>query len=270
MADEISMEHRFHFDLAGFLILRNVLTSEVCDAFLGVLSRLESQTYDDVWQTTLKSGRGKNPNPTRDDRRDCQIRMNGLPRLNPIFDRLIDHPSILPYLKEFVGEPQLVNTWSISKFKGAQQAGWHRGAPVVDYSYRNGDIRSRMLNVVYFLTDNGPEDGCIVAIPGSHKSNFDLKWQGYQGLNMPGSVAVTGKKGDVFLFSETVIHNGLPKTTDGVRSNLYFNYAHAQFNPVNKDPRNTHQKYFPPDMRARFSPTQKELTAWMDMVRWDF
>ena len=107
MADVISIEDRFHFYLSGFLILRNVLTSEECEGLLRVLSGLENQTYEDAWQETLKSGRGKNPNPTRDDRRDCQIRMNGLPRLDPVFDRLIDHPHILPYLKEFVGEPPI-------------------------------------------------------------------------------------------------------------------------------------------------------------------
>ena len=80
------------------------------------------------------------------------------------------------------------------------RVGWHRGVPTTDYSYSNGVIRSRMFNVVFFLTDNGAEDGCVVALPGSHKSNFDLTWKNYKGLEMPGAIAVTGKAGDVLMF----------------------------------------------------------------------
>ena len=171
--------------------------------------------------------------------------MNGLLRLDPVFDELIDHPRVLPYLEEFVGLPQLINTWSISKFEGAVHSGWHRGVPVSDYSYFNGEIRSRMFNVVWFLTDNGPDDGCIVALPGSHKSNFDLPFGDYEGLELPGAQALTGKAGDLLMFSETVVHNGLLKTTPGTRSNLYFNYVHAHYNVMTREPINCHHFYLP-------------------------
>ena len=75
------------------------------------------------------------------------------------------------------------------------------------------------------MTDNGPEDGCVVAVPGSHKNNIDIDWASYKNYQMPGALAITGKAGDVFLFSEAVMHNGLPKTTEGLRTNLYFNYV---------------------------------------------
>jgi ectoine hydroxylase-related dioxygenase (phytanoyl-CoA dioxygenase family) len=262
--NSIPIEDRFHFDLSGFIILRNVLTAEECAEYLNVLQSLEQQTYEDLWMETYGSGR-----PTREMNRQHQIRLNGLPRLDSIFDQLIDHPRILPYLYELVGEPQLINTWSISKFNGAQQGGWHRGVPTTDYSYHNGVIRSRMFNVVYFLTDNGPDDGCIVAVPGSHKSNFDLNWRDYSGLDLPGAIPVTGHVGDVFIFSETVIHDGLPKTTRPVRSNLYYNYVHAHYNVMTREPRNCHHFYFPPEIRERFTPKQRELTAWMEFARWE-
>ncbi|MCZ6680729.1 MAG: phytanoyl-CoA dioxygenase family protein [Candidatus Poribacteria bacterium] len=262
---QVSIEERFLFDLQGFLMLRGVLAPDECAEFLGVIKHLEGQTFEDKWMEAVGPGR-----PTRETSRRHQIRLNGLPRLDSIFDRLIDHPRVVPYLREFVGEPQLINTWSISKFHGAQQGGWHRGVPTTDYSYRNGVIRSRMFNLVYFLTDNGPEDGCIVALPGSHKSNFDLTWQNYSRLELPGTVAVTGSAGDVLMFSETVIHDGLPKTTHPVRSNLYYNYVHAHYNVMTREPKNCHHFYFPPEIRARFTPTQRELTAWMELARWEY
>ena len=224
---EVSAEDRFLFDLQGFLLLRGVLGAEECAAYLEKLRQSESREYADEWQEGL--GAGKSGRPTKETNFVHQLRLNGLPRLDPLFDKLIDHPRILPYLREFVGDAQLINTWSISKEKGCEQGGWHRGVPTDDYSYNNGRMRTTMFNVVFFLTDNGAEDGCIVALPGAHKSNFDLQWRQYKGLDLPGAVAVTGGAGDVFIFSETVIHNGLPKTTDGVRTNLYYNYVHAHY-----------------------------------------
>ena len=269
MADDIPIEDRFHFDLSGFLVLRNVLSAEECETIHTVLTDLESRTYADEWIDSAPTFGRTKPRPTCDKSRESQTRLNGLLRLDPIFDALIAHPQVVPYLNAFMGEPQLISTWSISKFQGAQQGGWHRGMQTTDYSYRNGDIRSRMLNTVYFLTDNGPKDGCIVTVPGSHKSNFDLSWQQYQGLELPGALAVTGKAGDVLLFSESVIHNGLPKTTEPVRSNLYFNYTHAHYNVMMREPPNGYHKCFGPEIRERFNDEQKAMTVWMEMARWD-
>jgi Phytanoyl-CoA dioxygenase (PhyH) len=265
---QIRVEDRFLFDLQGFLVLREVLSAAECAAYRETLQRLETQTYEDAWLASLPPG--PPGRPTLETGTPRQLRLNGLPRLDPLFDTLIDQPRVLPYLREFVGLPQLINTWSISKSSGAEPGGWHRGVPTTDYSYRNGEIRTRMLNVVYFLTDNGPDDGCVVALPGSHKSNLDLAWRDYSGLEMPGAAAVTGRAGDVLMFSEAVLHNGLPKTTAGVRSNLYYNYVHAHYNVMTREPRNCHHFYFPPAIRARFTPARRELTAWMELTRWEY
>ncbi|NKB68928.1 MAG: hypothetical protein GKR89_17820 [Candidatus Latescibacteria bacterium] len=264
--DPVEIGARFLFDLQGFLVLRGVLDEEECARLKGVVDDLEGRKYEDAWLGSLPEGvKGR---PTLETNIAQQLRLNGLPRLDTAFDFLIDHPRIRPHLDEFVGLPQLINTWSISKMQGAQPGGWHRGVPTTDYAYRGDEIRSRMFNVVFFLTDNGPEDGCVVALPGSHKSNFDLDWRQYQGLDLPGAAAVTGKAGDVLMFSEAVIHNGLPKTTAGVRTNLYFNYVHAHYNVMAREPNNAHHFYFPPQIRDRFTPGQRGLTQWMEWARW--
>ena len=263
--DTVSREKRFLFDLQGFLVLQNILSQAECAEYLEFLRYLEPKIYEDKWMKSVGVGR-----PTCETNRQHQIRLNGLPRLDSVFDQLIAQPKILPYLHEFVGQPQLINTWSISKSRGAQVGGWHRGVPTTDYSYRNDVIGSRMLNVVYFLTDNGSDDGCIVALPGGHKSNIDLEWNKYSGLQLPGAVPIIGKAGDVLLLSETVLHDGLPKTTETVRSNLYYNYVHAHYNVMTREPKNCHHFYFPPEIRQRFNPKQLELTAWMELARWEY
>jgi ectoine hydroxylase-related dioxygenase (phytanoyl-CoA dioxygenase family) len=265
---DVSIEDRFSFDLHGFLLLRGVLTPDECEAYLGELIRLEEQDYEDKFQEQFTDGNlGL---ATKHKVNEKGVRLNGLPRLSPVYDPLIAHPRVAPYLEEFVGLPQLINTWSISKFEGATSGGWHRGVPTTDYSYRDGAIRARMFNVVFFLTDNGPDDGCVVAIPSSHKSSFDLNWRDYPGLDMPGAMPAVGKAGDVFMFAESTIHNGLAKTTEGRRSNLYFNYVHAHYNVMTREPRNCHHFYLPPDVRQRFDEDQKKMTEWMEYVKWDY
>lgn len=246
-------------------MLRGVLTLPECDELLAVIRELETCDYDDVWLKEKGPGR-----PTKEDNRNNQIRLNGLPRLHPIFDSLISHKTVLLFLDEFVGKPQLINTWSISKWKGAEFSSWHRGVPTTDYSYRNGDIRSRMLNTVWFLTENGPNDGCVVAVPGSHKSQVDIDLKTHRAYDMPNATPVTGEPGDLLIFSEATLHDGLPKTTDGIRTNLYYNYVHDHYNVMYREPKNCHHFYFPPHIRDRFNEKQKELTAWMEYARWDY
>ena len=108
-------------------------------------------------------------------------------------------------------------------------------------------------------------------IPGSHKSNIDLNWrQQYDGLEIPGAVPVTGRAGDAFLFSETVMHNGLSKTTEDLQANLYYKLCAC---PLQRDAarsQNCHHFYFSPEIRERFNEEQKAMTAWMELVKWDY
>ena len=263
----VTRDERFLFDLQGFLVLRGVLSAEECDTYLQAVRRLEQQDYEDRFLESVPEGMtGK---PTKETF-DHQVRLNGLPKLDPTFDALIDHPRIVPILREFMGEPALINTWSISKSNGASAGGWHSGIRPTEYTYDNGVIRTRMLNCVFFLTDNGPDDGCMAALPGSHKRNLDIPYQQFDARKVPGCAAVTGRAGDVLMFSEAVMHNGLPKTTDGVRTNLYYNYVHAHYNGMMREPHNCHHFYFPPQVRARFNDAQRELTRWMEYVKWDY
>lgn len=263
---EVTEEDRFLFDLQGFLMLRSVLTPTECAAFIEVLRRLEAQEYEDRFLDL--NGPDRPGRATKQVGRAHQIRLNGVLRLDPIFDMLIDHPRVVPYLREFVEVPQLINTWSITKFKGAVHSGWHRGVPTSDFiCHGGGQVRTLMCNTVYFLTDNGPEDGCVVALPGSHKSSFDLSWDDYDGLALPGSTPITGKAGDVLIFSEAVIHNGLLKTTEGERSNIYFNFMHGHYHNALRAPMSCHHFYLPPDQRRRLTPARLKLTRWMEFMQ---
>jgi ectoine hydroxylase-related dioxygenase (phytanoyl-CoA dioxygenase family) len=262
----ITLEDRFLFDLQGFILLKGVLSPQECQKLLSVVEDHETRTFDDQEKRESVNRSGRPSQPTL-QKHPTFIRLNGLLRMDSAFDPLIAHPRVAPYLEAFMegtedsDGPQLGNTWSISKFKGNEPMGWHRGATPYHYNYRNGKIFNAMVNTVWFLTDNGPDDGCMVALPGGHKSNIDLDWSKHSGLRMPGAQPVTGQAGDVFIFSETVLHNGLAKTTPGRRTNLYFNYFSRGWNSSLE-----HIYHFsmPPSIRARFTAKQRRYTEWMD------
>ncbi len=94
-----------------------------------------------------------------------------------------------------------------------------------------------------------------------------MNWRDYKVADTPGAVAVTGKAGDVFLFSESVVHNGALKTTEGVRTNLYFNYVHEDYNVMMREPKNSHHFLLSPECRERLNDEQKAMTSWMELVR---
>ena len=260
---EVTYEEKFLFDIQGFLILRGAIDRGLVEALDQAVVANEAKDHDESWADGLPVVAGKHF--IKDLNIENQVRLNGLPRLDPIFDPLIAHPAILPYLKEFMGEPQLVNTWSISKYEGRDATGWHNGLPTDEYLVRGDKIYSPMVNVVTMLTPNHPGDGCFCVIPGSHKRNFDLdpKWK-EAGLDTPGAIEVTGDAGDVMIFSEALTHAGAAKTSKRRRTTLQYNHLHRDRASAMWDHHNARHYWMPPSIRKRFTREQRELTRWMD------
>ena len=260
----VTDDERFLFDLQGFLILRGAIEPDLVAALERAVVANEAIEHDESWAEGLPVvTRG---NLTKDRHVDHQVFLHGLPRLDPVFDRLIAHPGYLPYVQEFMNQPQLVNTWSISKYPGRGATGWHNGIPPADYSVRNQQIRSPMVNVVTMLTPNHPGDGCFTVIPGSHKKNFELdldRWR-TAGLDTPGAIEVTGDPGDVMIFTEALVHAGAAKTSTRRRTTLQYNHLErSRAGSLMTDYHNARHYWMPPSIRQRFTPEQKALTSWM-------
>ena len=265
----VTDEEKFLFDIQGFLILRGAIEPDLVEALDGAVVANEAIEHDESWAEGLPEVR--RPHFTKDssDAGDFehQIRLNGLSRLDPVFDQLIAHPSILPYLKEFMGEPQLINAWAISKYEGRDATHWHNGLPPHQHVVHNGEIRSQMVNVITMLTPNHPGDGCFAIIPGSHKKNFTLDYDrwGWAGLDTPGAVEVTGDPGDVLVMTEALVHTGAAKTTSRRRTTLQYNHVHSRrAGDAMSDPHNNRHTWMPPSIRERFTEEQKAFTKWMD------
>jgi ectoine hydroxylase-related dioxygenase (phytanoyl-CoA dioxygenase family) len=199
---------------------------------------------------------------------DAYIRLNGLLRMSPIFDRCIDYPAVFPYLQNFMPGAQLGNSWSISKDAGPNQGGWHTGLPPGQYSVFHGQINTRIINTVFFLTDNGLDDGCMAVIPGSHKANFEIDHAWGKELQLPGAIPVPGKAGDILIFTESLLHTGLGNSSGRRRTNLYFNHAAPNFQiPHAPSVAYSYHYAMPPHIRARLTERQKAATSWMAVVK---
>ena len=134
----VTDDDRFLFDLQGFLVLRGAIELDLVEALDRAVVENEAIEHDESWAEGLPVV--THGHLTKDRYIDRQVRLNGLPRLDPVFDRLIAHPGYLPFLREFMAEPQLVNTWSISKYAGRNATGWHSGIQPADYTVRGGKM----------------------------------------------------------------------------------------------------------------------------------
>jgi len=258
---EVPLTETFQFDAQGFVVLRGVLSEAECAHYLAELESMFAQDFDAPERTTYESL----------DLRRSQRRINGL-IWNKAFHPIIDNPQVVARLRAWMTDPQLINSWAIDKPEGSEWGWWHRGLEPHDYRVSHGKIYTKMLNCIYFLTDNGPDDGCVLVVPGAHKSEFDLDPADFHMKEYPGTLRVTGKAGDVVLFTETMIHNGANKTTPGNRTNLYFNWIDASYSGImgHATPGKSYQNLIlTPEMRASMNDEQRALTRWMDWMRPD-
>lgn len=264
-------EERFTFDLTGYHILRGGLSAEQCDTLLAAVHRLNEADFDDSWKEQVPEGLRERTAPTKqvwmNGSEESSVRLNGLFRLSPVFDLLVGYSPVMEVVRGVMRQPQMINAWSIAKLTPGPSVAWHNGLKVWDYWSDGETIRSRMVNTVYCLTDNGLEDGCMACIPGSHKVAKRFPNDQYPNLDMPGSVPIPMEKGDILIFSEGLAHCGLAKTNRRERTNLYINYVEALYNVCMLEPHNARHFIMPESVRDRWNPEQAAVTQWMDFAR---
>ena len=198
-------EEKFIVDLEGYLIIKNVLSKD------------EIMEMNQVIDNSDKNG-----SPSR---------------WGKLFNRLIDHPKILPYLIELIGPSVrldhdyaifMQNGSSGSRLHGGEDGGGYREEGDHWYKYRDGVIRNGLCVMAYNLTPAKSGDGGFTCIPGSHKSHF-LR-------NLPDDVRYFKRQvhyviqpevdaGDVVFFTEALIHGTTTWTSKVERRALLYKYS---------------------------------------------
>ena len=222
-------DEKYLFDLNGYLVLRGVLTKEdveLCNA--GIDHHIDQLNER---EGSLAGGSASLAGTSH--RRD----LGGMlgwerPWCEP-FRRLLAHPVIVPYLNTSLGEGYRLDHGPglIAMDEGCEGGTLHGGGVERQnlseaYFFKNGRIYTGLTVVEFLLADEGPGDGGVAVLPGSHKANLacpqSLKaWQKYQ----EHVVEVNGVAGDAVIFTETLTHGTLPWQGKHQRRALLYKFS---------------------------------------------
>ena len=169
------------------------------------------------------------------------IQLQQIYELGP-FDTLIDHPSWIEHVKRFVGNqddfdanhgPLYIdeNFYQITpEGEGTSiHSGGHKRTKRTQFRYHDGAFHCGQVNVLVAFNDIGPGDGATMAVPGSHKQNFEPPfYEAATGETLegaPGAEEVYLEAGDALLFVDSVMHGSATRTNPGERRFAVFRYG---------------------------------------------
>lgn len=124
------------------------------------------------------------------------------------------------------GDGQTLHGGGFERFLG--------GGLLESYSFHSNKMFAGMVVVEFMLADEGPGDGGVAVVQGSHKSNYPAPMSLKVGERWGQHVTeVHAKKGDAVVFCEACVHGALPwKGVHERRCLLYrFNPGHAAYTP---------------------------------------
>jgi len=201
-------EEKFQFDLQGYLVIKKVLS----DDELAQLNAIADAEY------------------RYDDLKKAEREYSVLP-WGEAYKKLIDHPTVLPYLLDLVGGTvRLDHDYCIFMPQGQCRGGLHGGHGGDHwYEYRNGVMSNGLTVVTYFLNDSPEDAGGFACVPGSHKSNFNVGAipEQVRSFSQPAHYVVqpVAEAGDVLIFTESLMHGTMPWQAKTERRCVLYKYS---------------------------------------------
>ncbi len=211
----IPADHRFAFDVSGYLHLRGALTADEIAEY--------SRWISDSEGTDPQALNADYPDGIKQQLNRPVSRMFDA---DPRFACLLDHPVVLPYLTEFLGvDYRHIDNDMYYTHPGFPGGGWHRGVSAHPTGHVvDGSFICPMVKVFYCMSDVSPGQGEFVVIPGSHKASFKLDYDGR--VDLPAQhVFDEVKAGDIIIFNEALLHNGRPNPSQKTRKTLIINFG---------------------------------------------
>ena len=217
---------KFFFDTFGFLVIDNVLNESELNDLNGIIDD-KGITSTDIYQRVYDDGtlRGTVPGGGAGEVGA------GFLEWGPQFCDLISHPKLLPILRMIIGDGfRLDHFWGTWTNKGASALPIHGGVvpfTQTDYYFARGDrMYSGLTNVAWNLADSGGIHGGFMAMPGSHKSNFEIpKDLVSQEEKAFGIMSPLAPAGSVVIFTEALLHGAAPWVAEFQRRTLFFSFC---------------------------------------------
>ncbi len=222
-------KERYFWDLAGYLVVQDVLTPEEIAAANEAIDRHQDRIHmgdDNRGARGSHSLRGTG-RPT----------MHGLlqmerPYCEP-FREMLAHPSIVLRLNVMCGAGFRLDHGPllISGVKGTEGLTMHGAGephrPYVAYNHQNSQTYCGGVTVSWQLADVNPEDGGFTCVPGSHKSGFPMPPGVRTCDDDLGTVVQPAMRaGDVLFFMDGAqTHGTRPWQSEQPRRSVLFKYA---------------------------------------------
>ena len=209
-ASGVSDEDRYLFDLQGFLVVKNALAK---DELTALNHLVDHQTLPEPGETVQSQ------------------RFSGFLTWGQPFRDLLDHPVIVPYLKEWLDPAfRLDHYYGIYMKQGTSGLTLHGGGTPYDrpeyFHFRGGQMYNGLTVVSWALVDIPADQGGFTCIPGSHKANYPCPRTIRTYESNPGCVVqVPMRAGDAVIFTEALTHGTHPWTAPHHRRSLLFKYA---------------------------------------------
>jgi ectoine hydroxylase-related dioxygenase (phytanoyl-CoA dioxygenase family) len=238
----ISNDLKFEFDVQGYLHLRNVLTPDEISEY--------SEWMNEVQEIDIQS---LNDDAPHNIEHQLKRPVSRVIDADPRFANFLDHPAVVPFLNEFVGEDcRHIDNDLYYTYPGFKGGVWHRGVAAHPTGHVvDGEFICPMVKVFYCMTDVGPNEGEFTLIPGSHRAQFDLDWDAR--IDLPAQhIFDDVKAGDVIIFNEALIHNGRPNPSEKTRKTIIMNFGRSDAG--------TWPGYTPkPETLEAVTPRQREI-----------
>jgi ectoine hydroxylase-related dioxygenase (phytanoyl-CoA dioxygenase family) len=231
--DEPTALDDYLFDLRGYVVVEDALSDDTVTAL--------NDAVDDVLPLEPGEWHGHVQRRPETGAVDGSFELQQIYELEP-FDRLIDHPSWIEYLRRFVSNQDDFDTnhgplyIDENFFQTTPQgegtpvhSGGHERTQRTQFRYHDGDFHCGQVNVLVALNDIGPGDGATMAVPGSHKQNFEPPFyddvRGETLEDVPGAEEIHLDAGDALLFVDALMHGSATRTNPGDRRFAVFRYG---------------------------------------------
>ena len=219
---------KYLFDLMGYIVIEDALTpEEVAHCNAAIDHRIDQLKSSPSYSGGSRALAGTS---TRQD-------LGGMlswerPWCEP-FRELLVHPSISPYFNVILGKGYRLDHGPglIAMNEGCEGGTLHHGGGEppnfsLAYFFKDGRIYTGLTVVEFMLADEGPGDGGLAVIPGSHKANFHCPQSMRRGEQYKRYVVdVNAKAGDAVIFTEALTHGTLPWKAKHQRRALLYKFS---------------------------------------------
>ncbi|GGI44295.1 hypothetical protein GCM10008018_06390 [Paenibacillus marchantiophytorum] len=207
------------FNQDGYLILRNILSSEQVAHLNGAIDHILSEEKQSLAHNIYHSV-----------------------ERHPAIASLIDEPTLLPLIVNLLGYNIQLHISHLTvrepnpndlKTETNSFINWHQDGPSPHFPMINGLTSMYYIKICYILSDmSEPDRGNTKIIPGSHRMPDYRPVQGNVDLPLEGETQVCGKPGDVFIFAQNLWHAGGVNRSDFTRRQLFMGYSPIWMRPI--------------------------------------